>query len=197
VRVDNADGDPQLTLGEGDRLFEIGVIGEHDRNLAVAPERVEQEVGGQVHVGTLLLGLDHLHRHGASRHGMGQRHPGRMRQEVTEVDGHVRVGGKRPQVHLLALLLLIAGPVGHPGGGLQGLLPLTLPDDDSERSHSAATARPTPPVTCRAVMVEPPSSQSDRSDADRARILLSPFQLGDLTVDPLCCRWRSTAVATS
>jgi hypothetical protein len=45
---------------------------------------------------------------------MGQRHPGRVREEVTEVDGQVSVGGERTQVHLLALLLLITGPVGQP-----------------------------------------------------------------------------------
>jgi two-component system response regulator MprA len=33
-------------------------------------------------------------------------------------------------------------------------------------------------------MVEPPSSHGDDRDADPARILLSPFRLGDLTIDP-------------
>ncbi len=33
-------------------------------------------------------------------------------------------------------------------------------------------------------MAKPPSSQGDRSAADPSPILLSPFQVGDLTVDP-------------
>jgi DNA-binding response OmpR family regulator len=41
-------------------------------------------------------------------------------------------------------------------------------------------------------MVEPPSAHGDRSDADPARILLSPFQLGDLTIDPT---WLTVEIA--
>jgi hypothetical protein len=55
-RVEHADADAQLGLGDLDRRLQVGVVGDDDRRLAVCPERVEQEMGSEVDVGALLLG---------------------------------------------------------------------------------------------------------------------------------------------
>src|SRR6266545_2271877 len=62
VRVDDADPDPELGLGDLNRQLEIRVVRDHDGDLAVALKGVEQQVGGEVDVGALLLGLHDLDR---------------------------------------------------------------------------------------------------------------------------------------
>ena len=57
MRVDDADPDPGLALGDLNRQLEIRVVGDHDGDLAVALKGVEQQVGGEVDVGALLLAL--------------------------------------------------------------------------------------------------------------------------------------------
>ena len=75
VRVDDADPDSELSLGDLDRQLEIGVVGDHHGNFAVALERVEQQVGGEIDVGALLLGLHHLDRARTSRRRVSEWHP--------------------------------------------------------------------------------------------------------------------------
>jgi hypothetical protein len=53
VRVDDADPDPEVGLGDLNRELEIRVVGDHDGDLAVALKGVEQQVGGEVDVGAL------------------------------------------------------------------------------------------------------------------------------------------------
>ncbi len=47
----------ELALGDLNRELEIRVVGDHDGDPAVALKGVEQQVGGEVDVGALLLAL--------------------------------------------------------------------------------------------------------------------------------------------
>jgi hypothetical protein len=48
MRVDDADAETELALGDLDRQLQVGVVRDHDRDIAVALEGVEEQEGGEV-----------------------------------------------------------------------------------------------------------------------------------------------------
>jgi hypothetical protein len=57
VGIRDADAKPELVLSDLDRELEVGVVGDHAGDLTVRLEGVEQQIGGEVDVGALLLCL--------------------------------------------------------------------------------------------------------------------------------------------
>ncbi|HEV3095239.1 MAG TPA: hypothetical protein VGY30_12115 [Solirubrobacteraceae bacterium] len=103
--------EPKVVARYADRLDKVGVVGEHDRHLAVAPERVDEQVRGYVDVGTLLLGGQHTNvlctdrAVCAARTWFGPAHPARAAPELAEEDLNIPAL-QRTEVHLLSCGLL-------------------------------------------------------------------------------------------
>ena len=66
---DDANGKAQLFADQLDRGLQIRVVGNDDGLFVVLLETVEQQVGRDVDVGALFLGLDDLHKGGGTLDG--------------------------------------------------------------------------------------------------------------------------------
>jgi hypothetical protein len=73
MRVDDPNDEAKLALRDGNRLLEMGVVRNNHGHLAVVLESVEQQVGGEVDIGALLLGLDYLDGCGSAGPGLARR----------------------------------------------------------------------------------------------------------------------------
>ncbi len=117
MRVDDVDPDSKLGLGDLNRQLEIGVVGDHDGHFAVALEGVEQQVGGEIDVRALLLGLHDLDRARTASRRVGEWHPRDVGEVVAVVDREAGNRLERAQVDLLPLRRVrVVGP-GADGGG--------------------------------------------------------------------------------
>jgi hypothetical protein len=102
VGVDDADAESEFVLGDPDRELEVGVVRDNDRGLTFAVEGVEEQEGGEVDVGALLLGLHDLDGAGAAARSR-ERHPGDVAQVVAVVDRDFGDCFERSQLDLLPL----------------------------------------------------------------------------------------------
>lgn len=105
MRVDDAHSDPQLLFGKSDWHTQIRVIGDDHGDVAGLLEGIEEQVGGQVHVRSLLLGLDHLDRPGTCSGWMSKPHAEVMGEEVSVMDADQLKCPQRTKVRLLSLSL--------------------------------------------------------------------------------------------
>ena len=103
VRVDDADTEAEFSLHDLDRQLQIGVVRDHDRDVAVAREGVDEQEGGEVDVRALLLRLHHLDRARTAGTRTRQRHPRHVAQVMAVVDREPRDRLQRTQVDLLPL----------------------------------------------------------------------------------------------
>ena len=62
--VEDANGLFQFVAHHADGGDQIGIAGDDDGAIVVVAKTVEQEVGGEVYVGTFFLGLEHLQKFG-------------------------------------------------------------------------------------------------------------------------------------
>lgn len=60
VWVHDSNGDAELLFSDSYRYPEVGIVGDHDGDLAIVQKRVQQEMRSQIHIGALLLGPQHL-----------------------------------------------------------------------------------------------------------------------------------------
>jgi hypothetical protein len=58
VGLDDSHSDPELLFGESDRDSEVGVVGDDHGGVRGMFEGVEEEVGGEVHIRSLLFGFE-------------------------------------------------------------------------------------------------------------------------------------------
>ena len=88
--------DPDLLPQPGPRhldgTHEVGVVGDHDGHLVLIVEAVQQQVGCEIDVGTLLLGVEYLDAGRAGFRRPRQRPPLGLCKEVPVVDGQVGDG---------------------------------------------------------------------------------------------------------
>jgi hypothetical protein len=101
MRVDHANREPELVLHDGDRLLQVRVVRNHDRDLAVAPECVDQQVARQIDVRPLFLGLPDLGSSWSSLGWMNERHPDRPGAEAAEVQQALRDGSDMTRIAAL------------------------------------------------------------------------------------------------
>ena len=73
VRIDHHDPQPKVVVHVPDRAGQIGIVRHHDGLLVVPGKSADQQAGGQVHVGALLLRVPDSHVCGTSRFRPGQR----------------------------------------------------------------------------------------------------------------------------
>ncbi len=86
MRIDDADLDAGFGLGDAHGLGQVRVVADDDGGVAPLLERVEEQVGSEVDVGTLLLGLHDRDGSGALGWWVGEEHPGPACDEVSVVD---------------------------------------------------------------------------------------------------------------
>ena len=113
--VEHSHAYAKLVNRQLDRGLEIGVVGDHDRYLAVLAKGIEQHVRGQVHIRALLLGLEDADRFRSERARFHQRHMHRPRLVLAIVDREARDRFECSEVRRLPLgLLKVRWPVFNP-----------------------------------------------------------------------------------
>ena len=93
--IDDADALAELLLNDPYRLEQVRVVRHENRDIVLTLEAVPEQMRREVHVGALLLGLDHLDRLPWVR---GQRHGNDVRQKVSLVDREILGGSERDRI---------------------------------------------------------------------------------------------------
>ncbi len=117
VRVQDADRLFQMAPDQFDGLQQIGVVRYDDADVEFSRVCIMQQVGGQIHVGALFLGLHHFDELRWLSRGDYEGHRDSMGEKVAEMNGHLGQSRQRSQVSLLShRLVWIIGPGRDQGG---------------------------------------------------------------------------------
>ena len=82
MAFEHAHSHTKLRCGEVDRSFQVGIVGNDDRDLAVGPERIQEQERREVDVRAFLVGAYDLDEGRQPGNGRGQRHGNDVAEKV-------------------------------------------------------------------------------------------------------------------
>lgn len=102
LRVQDTDLLLETVADDRDRFLQVAVVADDHSHIEGVVEGIDQQMGGNVDVRSLFLGLDHAARGEAAGPPIGGiGHVDIVRQEMAEMDADLRHRPKRPEIGLL------------------------------------------------------------------------------------------------